>query len=89
MPGVDSILEGGGVFMCDKVWKDYCKRGVYNQQWIHPAGDVMGVGVGLLVTEGGRLCRTCSQEGAEFTCHSVLLRPASLVFVVAFCFMQS
>lgn len=51
--------------MCDKVWKDYRERGVYNQGWIDPAGDMFGGGEEM-AAGGGRLCRTsCSQEGAR------------------------
>lgn len=73
--GLTAYQREAVCLMCDKVWKDYLKRGVYNQDWIHPTGDICG-----LVTLGRRLRRGFAEpavlkRGAEVPCHSALFHP--------------
>lgn len=76
--------------MCDKVWKDYRERGVYNQGWIDPAGDMFGGGRRRWRQEVGGFAEPAAlKRGPGFPCHSVRLLPASHSFVVVSCFMRS
>lgn len=72
--------------MCDKVWKDDWKRGVYNQDgsyWGHREWGDKRQGA------QERLCQPAAlKSGAEFPCHSGFSHPASRGFVVSF-FVQS
>lgn len=68
MPGVDSLLEGGRVFNVCVATSErlYSKRGVYNQQGIDPAGDVLGVVGGGDGDRRGKFRRaSCSEEGSS------------------------
>lgn len=52
--------------MCARCERLYSKRGVYNQEGIHPTGDVLGVEGGGDGDRRGKFCRTnCSEEGSS------------------------
>lgn len=56
--------------MCDKVRKDYQKRGVYNPEWMDPTGDKLSGGTGGRVLRRGSAQPAALKSGAEFPCHS-------------------
>lgn len=70
--------------MCDKVWKDYQKRGVYNHEWMDPTGDKWSEVIGGRGLRRGFAQPAALKGRAEFPSH-----PPSRDFVVASCFVQS